>query len=164
MSYARKGPESDVYVYRGGNNDLLCCHQCVLNDDESREDLSAHEMIEHLQEHEEVGHRVPSDATDRLWAEVKSDERETVYLYALIELQEVTIEHEDESIEKDHVPVLAVIRPIGELSPSQISVTGVWSRITEADGPTYADAMKNLRSLVERSYAWLEPYVEWGDD
>jgi hypothetical protein len=120
-------------------------------------------MIEHLSEHEEAGHRVPPEARDRLWEEVKSDERETVYLFALIEREKVTIEHDDGSTETDHIPVIKTIRPIGELTPSQVSATGVWSRIAEADGANYADALKNLRSMVEAAYAWLAPFVDWDD-
>jgi len=120
-------------------------------------------MIEHLQEHEEAGHRVSSEARDRLWAEVKSNERETVYLFALIEREEVTIEHDDGSTETDHVPVIRTIRPMGELTPSQVSATGIWSRITEADGANYADACRNLRATVETAHKWLAPFVDWGD-
>ncbi len=68
MSYARFGPNSDVYVYEdvGG---FLCCMRCDLSDAGKRTN-SRGEMIEHLEAHRRAGHKVPDDATEELKAEV----------------------------------------------------------------------------------------------
>jgi hypothetical protein len=60
MSYARFGPNSDVYVYADVGGYLNCCG-CILSNNRtapSAFDTTA-EMLEHLEQHKAAGHQVP---------------------------------------------------------------------------------------------------------
>lgn len=74
MSYARWGPDSDVYVYQttpeGGRTVWLCCSCSLLDIEHSFTAGTRAEMIAHLQDHELRGHKVPSDARERLLSEI----------------------------------------------------------------------------------------------
>lgn len=69
MSYCRKGPESDVYIYDGADG-IVCCH-CLLGPDFVTTDddvtRAANQMLEHVEAHKKAGHKVPAGAIDRLW-------------------------------------------------------------------------------------------------
>jgi hypothetical protein len=93
MSYCRKGPDSDVYLYRGIGPDgpeyvvlprddeapegvtVLVCHECSLLDVGGAE-VESHvtdgvaAMLAHLERHAEKGHRVPASAVTRLRCEL----------------------------------------------------------------------------------------------
>lgn len=64
MSYARFGSDSDVYVYDSGF--LVCCG-CVIQD--TSHFKTARLMLEHLNQHTKLGHRVP----DYTIEEIKED-------------------------------------------------------------------------------------------
>lgn len=64
MSYARFGPDSDVYVF-GTATGYECC-RCAFQPPSSHEVATAAEMIAHLREHRAAGHRVPEDAFEDL--------------------------------------------------------------------------------------------------
>ena len=68
MSYARLGPESDVYVYDDCDEGLTCwnCSFCQQDTDEHYLVKSANEMILHLEEHLKSGHKVPAYAFESL--------------------------------------------------------------------------------------------------
>jgi len=70
VSYARLGPDSDVYVVNGGR--ALECTWCRLGNEQK--DFTSEEMIAHLTEHVAAGHKVPWEAFERLRREVASDE------------------------------------------------------------------------------------------
>ena len=71
MSYARRGPDSDVYVFDDGN--LIVCEHCsLLGTFESR----PAEMLAHLQRHVEADHRVPDYAIERLRGELQQPGQE----------------------------------------------------------------------------------------
>jgi len=57
MSYARWSETSDVYVYAHYMGHVECCG-CLL-DDSNRAFGSAEEVVAHMQEHVEAGHKVP---------------------------------------------------------------------------------------------------------
>lgn len=85
MSYCRKGPDSDVYVYRGGNGEggycYICCYCIFLlkaNRDFGPIELSMilntrQDMIDHLTKHREHGDKVPQYAIDRLVDEMSRE-------------------------------------------------------------------------------------------
>lgn len=66
MSYARLGPDSDVYVVDGGKG--LFCEWCQLEGDGKPFDHRG--MVIHLREHRLAGHKVPAEAFDRLADEI----------------------------------------------------------------------------------------------
>ena len=69
MSYARKNPESDVYVYQGtgeGGAPVYLCHECCLSSGDTISAASPQTMLDHLAEHE----RVPAAAIERLKSEL----------------------------------------------------------------------------------------------
>jgi hypothetical protein len=69
LSYARMSAESDVYVYDSGEG--LVCFACTLAEyaAEFRSD-SRSQMLNHLRQHVELGHRVPRRAFARLSEEL----------------------------------------------------------------------------------------------
>ena len=65
MSYARLGPDSDVYVVR--STEGLECLACALDDPEldptpDRIFSSSSSMVAHLRQHKAAGHKVPLQA------------------------------------------------------------------------------------------------------
>lgn len=67
MSYARFGPESDVYVFAhiaGG----FCCCGCMLNGEQMYDNQAG--MLDHLQRHIKAGHNVPARTLERLNKEI----------------------------------------------------------------------------------------------
>jgi hypothetical protein len=60
MSFARFGPESDVYVYAHVGGFVQCCG-CLLGDflGDDWDYHSAADVVAHMQEHVDAGHRVP---------------------------------------------------------------------------------------------------------
>lgn len=71
MSYARLGPDSDVYVYDSG--DGLFCQWCQRVDGEHS--YSRAEMLEHLEQHVAAGDKVPAEALARLRFELANGDR-----------------------------------------------------------------------------------------
>lgn len=69
MSYARMSSDSDVYVYRTGDDDHICCHWCSLTD-HGRWDGKRAEAVAHLEAHAAAGHKVPEHALERLREEI----------------------------------------------------------------------------------------------
>ena len=71
MSYARFGPDSDVYVYASGSvtgdDRIVCCACHLIGGGYST--LWPMAMVEHLRSHVAAGHRVPADAIAALDAE-----------------------------------------------------------------------------------------------
>jgi hypothetical protein len=69
MSYVRMSAESDVYVYNSGVG--LICFACTVVEGaaEFRTQLRS-QMLNHLRQHVELGHRVPTKAFARLSAEI----------------------------------------------------------------------------------------------
>ena len=69
MAVCRPGPDSDVHVFyiAGGG---IECHGCVLSGDGGFNAPDEAAMISHLRKHAAAGHKVPSEAFDRLenWA------------------------------------------------------------------------------------------------
>jgi len=63
MSYCRLGEDSDVYVYLSTDNHLHCCG-CLLKGEFRTDRYSA--MLDYLGEHRALGHRIPSDAVEKL--------------------------------------------------------------------------------------------------
>lgn len=61
MSYARFSDHSDVYVYADVNGYVACCG-CRLGD--QWDFHSAEAIVAHLHEHDDAGHKVPSDLFD----------------------------------------------------------------------------------------------------
>lgn len=67
MSYCRMGPDSDVYVYRRVEDNMLECCGCKLNDNTRVFDCPTdEEMLNHLKHHLSTGHQVPAAALERL--------------------------------------------------------------------------------------------------
>lgn len=70
MSYCRFGERgSDVYVICTGDNHLECM-ACCLNSEKTLRYTTRKEMINHLKEHMEKGHTVPSFVFKRLECEI----------------------------------------------------------------------------------------------
>jgi hypothetical protein len=69
MTYARSGPQSDVYVYEDVRG-FLCCMRCDLSDIRETHLKSRNEMIEHLEAHRWAGQKVPDGAIEELKAEI----------------------------------------------------------------------------------------------
>ena len=69
MAVCRLGPDSDVHVFyiAGGG---IECRGCILFKDRGFNAPDEAAMISHLKEHAAAGHKVPSDAFERLenWA------------------------------------------------------------------------------------------------
>lgn len=69
MSYARLGPDSDVYVYPDSGG-FVCCFGCLLAGDTSGDDAlstdlhSAEAAAAHMQAHVDAGHKVRADLLD----------------------------------------------------------------------------------------------------
>lgn len=76
MSYARFGPDSDVYVYRSMDprtnpkrETWLCCSCIFHREDKNWADAMFYDrikMIAHLGEHRQAGHKVRQRTIDRL--------------------------------------------------------------------------------------------------
>lgn len=64
MSYARKGPESAVYVFTDGER--IHCHECSLHGGVTRSAPTPGDMLYHLLEHRASGQAVPEPALTRL--------------------------------------------------------------------------------------------------
>jgi hypothetical protein len=64
MSYCRFGPDSDVYVYSNLDGKVECCW-CALSETRETVPLTREEMLAHLWDHEQAGHKVPDYATLR---------------------------------------------------------------------------------------------------
>lgn len=67
MAYARF-LKSDIYVIMSSRN-FLYCVTCSLIDDMNGAGYAAHntqDMIDHIKQHENAGHRVPSDIYEKL--------------------------------------------------------------------------------------------------
>lgn len=75
MAYARFGPDSAVYIY--GDAQYLNCVSCRLLPSGTWYDTfytnSRQAMIEHIQEHRQVGMKVPFHATRRLRRDIKKE-------------------------------------------------------------------------------------------
>jgi hypothetical protein len=72
MSYCRFGPDSNVYVYMSADDRLHCCWCHLVNLSANGKDFAAkdrREMVGHLREHLEAGHRVPAEAIADLESE-----------------------------------------------------------------------------------------------
>lgn len=70
MSYCRLSPESDVYVYPGV--DEIVCFACRLAGEQPHfTTVKRSEMIAHLREHQDRGHKVPGKAFTRLEQELQ---------------------------------------------------------------------------------------------
>ena len=63
MSYARWGPDSDVYVYESDGWECCGC-ELIHHGTDCFATLSA--LSDHLKEHEKAGHKVPQDCWDRI--------------------------------------------------------------------------------------------------
>ena len=64
MSYCRFGPESDVYIYTTGK--YLVCDTCKIKGNKSFATLRYSRMVVHLEEHSNVGHKVPVHVSEEL--------------------------------------------------------------------------------------------------
>lgn len=67
MSYARVGPDSDVYVFASDQG--LHCHWCTLGLGDSTA-LGSFAMLRHLKRHVAAGDKVPHRAIGEIRAEV----------------------------------------------------------------------------------------------
>ena len=65
MAICRFGPQSDVFVSVGDNN-VLECSACRLNNRETFSTPLRAEMVGHLKEHLAAGHKVPAEAIEEL--------------------------------------------------------------------------------------------------
>ena len=75
MSYARMGPDSDVYVYGSVNGSYECC-MCSLSKQGGQSFDCIEEVLDHLKDHKAAGHKVPGYCIDRLVKEL-ADERDS---------------------------------------------------------------------------------------
>ncbi len=66
MSYCRFGDDSDVYMYPNTDGTIDCC-ACRLGGGR----YTIAEALDHLEEHQGVGHVVPQHAIDRLKREIE---------------------------------------------------------------------------------------------
>jgi archaellum biogenesis ATPase FlaH len=72
MSYCRIGNDSDVYVLGNGDGGIQCmCCRLLENWYDSFTCSTEQEMLEHLEQHKSVGHKVPRYAINRLRRETK---------------------------------------------------------------------------------------------
>ncbi|OLC10195.1 MAG: hypothetical protein AUH39_02680 [Chloroflexi bacterium 13_1_40CM_67_9] len=74
MSYARFGPDSDVYVYASTAGGVECCRCRFIAETQEPPRNNAvmvdeDEMIAHLKKHRRAGHRVPNEAFEELRAD-----------------------------------------------------------------------------------------------
>lgn len=69
VSYARFTYDSDVYVFYSVDHMYECCGCCLRST--SFCCGTAKEMIEHLEQHRVVGHKVPEYALERLRQDVE---------------------------------------------------------------------------------------------
>lgn len=74
MSYARFGPDSDVYVFPNVNGMYECCG-CSLEFKFIKRFRTAEDTINHLNDHVSAGHKVPDYAFTRLNQE-REDEQD----------------------------------------------------------------------------------------
>ena len=65
MAVCRLGPDSDVYVFYNVGGGIECCG-CSLFKQRGFNAPDEAAMISHLRDHAAVGHKVPSEAFDRL--------------------------------------------------------------------------------------------------
>jgi hypothetical protein len=72
MSYCRKGPGSDVYVYPAKNDTIVCCG-CILNDNEDVKFDNRRDVLTHLAKHTREGHKVLESVFGRLAREIKNE-------------------------------------------------------------------------------------------
>ena len=71
MSYCRFSEDSDVYLYPHVYGDYVCC-ACRLRETFGSTVLfTLEEVLEHLQAHQDVGHKVPEYAFERIKAEIE---------------------------------------------------------------------------------------------
>jgi hypothetical protein len=69
MAVCRFGPDSDVYAVYNTGGGIDCC-ECRLSQDRAFHAADEAAMISHLKDHAAAGHKVPSEAFERLenWA------------------------------------------------------------------------------------------------
>lgn len=70
MSYARFGPDSDVYVFFNTSGVMECC-ACSLQHGDTWTCATAAKMLDHLRHHQHAGHKVPPSAMMRLAADAQ---------------------------------------------------------------------------------------------
>jgi len=76
MSYARFGPNSDVYVYASGDNVFTCCGcKLVAPDTGQTWEHGGKAILSHLQEHIAAGHKVPEYCIKALKLELDEEEK-----------------------------------------------------------------------------------------
>lgn len=56
MSYVRLGPDSDLYIYEAAEG--FVCQWCALRTEGDTVTVTAAEMIAHVREHVDAGHKV----------------------------------------------------------------------------------------------------------
>ena len=71
MSYVRFSSVSDVYVYQDIDFGLRCCGCKLRTSLGSWDTRSRRAMVEHLAEHIEKGHKVPTDVCETLLDEIR---------------------------------------------------------------------------------------------
>jgi hypothetical protein len=69
MSYCRRGPDSDVYMYEvedAPDEFWIVCHKCALAHGEGQWYQLPEDALTHLTQHLSMGHKVPEAAMERL--------------------------------------------------------------------------------------------------
>lgn len=75
MSYARRGTDSDIYVW--GNEPKYICDTCLLKNGESYSCNGVDEIIRHVKEHIAACHKVPNYTIPRLKEYASNDKLDT---------------------------------------------------------------------------------------
>jgi len=71
MSYCRFGEDSDIYLYPHVYGDYICCACRLRGTFGSTVLITLAEVLEHLQAHRDVGHKVPEYAFERIRTEIE---------------------------------------------------------------------------------------------
>jgi hypothetical protein len=73
MSYCRRGPDSDVYMYEvedAPGEYWIVCDRCCLNRENDEWYTLPKDALAHLEDHRSKGHKVPEAALQRLREEI----------------------------------------------------------------------------------------------
>jgi hypothetical protein len=121
VSYARLGGDSDVYLYREG--DQLCCQFCSVSPSGFHAADPA-EMLKHMMEHRARGEKVPDHAITRLEGDVAAGKIRPLY---------------------SEEWVTPLVNPYDAAKPVKFKIVGYWSGHVWLKGRVFDDLTEAWR-------------------